>query len=150
VIGDYPGQVVRVVCTLMAPAIMLFGLYVILHGHYGPGGGFAGGIVVGVGVILLRITVERAVSYRVVPPAAARVAASVGVLAFIAIGLAPLLAGGAFLDYAAVEIPGLSDPDMRYFGILVVEVAVGVAVTGVMLVLFDHLVDATPERAGDA
>jgi hypothetical protein len=43
------------------------------------------------------------------------------------------------LDYAAVDIGGLEDRDLRYLGILVVEVFVGVAVAGVMLTLFDNL-----------
>lgn len=125
----------------MGPFITMFGLYVIAHGHYGPGGGFAGGIIVGVGIILLRITVERELSHRWFPPSAARVAAALGVLGFLVVGLVPLVAGGSFLDYAALDVPGMSAAEQRYQGILLVEVAVGIAVTGVMLTLFDSLVD---------
>ncbi|MCC5952564.1 MAG: hypothetical protein JJU45_10770 [Acidimicrobiia bacterium] len=139
-IGEYRGQVVQVVSVLMAPLMMMFGLYVIAHGHYGPGGGFAGGIVVGVGVILLRITVPRSVSMRWFPPAAARVAAGIGVLAFILVGALSLVAGGAYLDYAVIDAAGATEPERRYLGILVVEIAVGLAVTGVMISLFDTLV----------
>jgi multicomponent Na+:H+ antiporter subunit B len=139
VIGEYAGQVVRVVCVLMAPLIMMFGLYVIMHGHYGPGGGFAGGIVVGVGVILLRITIAIELSDRYFPAWIGPVAAAGGVLAFIATGAVSLLAGGEYLDYGAVGIGELSAPRVRYLGIFVVEIAVGLAVTGVMLTLFDNL-----------
>jgi multicomponent Na+:H+ antiporter subunit B len=138
-VGAYPGQIVRTVCVIMAPTIMLFGLYVVAHGHYGPGGGFAGGIVAGVGIILLRLTVDRERSHRWFPPRAARVAASVGVLAFVAIGFASVVAGGAFLDYAALGFGDVEAADVRYLGILAVEIAVGVAVTGVMIELFDSL-----------
>jgi multicomponent Na+:H+ antiporter subunit B len=139
VIGEYAGQVVRVVCVLMAPLIITFGIYVVLHGHYGPGGGFAGGIVIGVGVILLRITVATDLSNRYLPSALGPLAAGVGVLGFILVGVASLVSGGEMLDYAAVDIGGLEDRDLRYLGILVVEVFVGVAVAGVMLTLFDNL-----------
>jgi multicomponent Na+:H+ antiporter subunit B len=139
VIGEYAGQVVRVVCVLMAPLIMVFGLYVIAHGHYGPGGGFAGGIVTGVGVILLRITIPVELGGRFFPPWLGPIGAAGGVLAFILVGVVPLLAGGAYLDYGAVEVGGLSEPRMRYLGIFVVEIAVGVAVAGVMLTLFDTI-----------
>jgi multicomponent Na+:H+ antiporter subunit B len=138
-IGSYPGQVVRTVCVVMAPLIMMFGLYVIAHGHYGPGGGFAGGVVVGVGIILLRLTVERDLVDRYFPPAAGPVAASLGVLVFVVVGIAPLLVGGSFLDYAQVPFLGEADVDRRYLGILVVELGVGATVTGVMLTLFDTL-----------
>jgi multicomponent Na+:H+ antiporter subunit B len=119
----------------------VFGLYVIAHGHYGPGGGFAGGIIVGVGIILLRLTVRRELTYRWFPPTAARVAGAVGVLGFVLTGAASLVAGGAFLDYAAVDLPWATDAETRYLGILVVEVFVGIAVTGVMLSLFDTLAE---------
>jgi multicomponent Na+:H+ antiporter subunit B len=138
-IGEYAGQVVRVVCVLMAPLIMVFGLYVIAHGHYGPGGGFAGGIVTGVGVILLRITIPREMSERYFPTWLGPVAAGTGVLAFILTGAVSLLTGGQYLDYAAVQIGEVSEPQLRYVGIFVVEIAVGLAVTGVMLTLFDTL-----------
>jgi multicomponent Na+:H+ antiporter subunit B len=138
-IGEYRGQVVRIICVLIAPLMMMFGLYVIAHGHYGPGGGFAGGIGVGVGVILLRITVRRELSERAFPPSVGPVAAAVGVLIFVAVGVWPLLTGGDFLDYGAVDVAGLDEVDRRYYGILVVELAVGLAVTGVMLTLFDAL-----------
>lgn len=146
-IGEYPGQVVRVISVLLSPLIMMFGIYVITHGHYGPGGGFAGGIIVGVGVILLRITVERDLSERWFPPAFGPVTGALGVLAFIAAGAVSVVAGGEFLDYSAVEVSGSSDADLRYLGIFVVEVAVGVAVTGVMVSLFDSLVGPDDEDA---
>lgn len=37
---------------VLVPLILLFGIYVILGGHLGPGGGFAGGSILGGGLIL--------------------------------------------------------------------------------------------------
>lgn len=37
---------------IVVPAIMIFGIYVILNGHLGPGGGFAGGSIIGAGLIV--------------------------------------------------------------------------------------------------
>ena len=34
------------------PPIIIFGIYVILGGHLGPGGGFSGGAIIGAGLIL--------------------------------------------------------------------------------------------------
>lgn len=149
-VGEYPGQVVRVMCTLLAPLIMIFGIYVVAHGHYGPGGGFAGGVVVGVGVILLRITLPREISYQKFPPIVGPASAAVGVLGFVATGAASLVVGGAFLDYGVVEAFGDELSGRRYLGILLVEVAVGLAVAGVMLSLFDSLAEAERSTADDA
>ncbi len=39
---------------ILCPVILLFGLYIILNGHLGPGGGFSGGAVMGAALILYR------------------------------------------------------------------------------------------------
>ncbi len=137
--GAYPSEVVRVVCALLSPFIVLFGLYVIAHGHYGPGGGFAGGVFLAVGAILPRLTLDEDLVYRTVPVGLGPIAGAVGMLLFLVIGAIPLLGGGAFLDYAAFEVPGVAPSRLRYLGILVVEVAVGLAVFGSMLTIFDVL-----------
>ncbi|MFC2008790.1 MnhB domain-containing protein [Chloroflexota bacterium] len=46
-------KIVRAVARLLTPAIALFGLYVIMHGHITPGGGFQGGAVFASAVALL-------------------------------------------------------------------------------------------------
>jgi multicomponent Na+:H+ antiporter subunit B len=138
--GAYPSVVVRVICALLSPFIVLFGIYVIAHGHYGPGGGFAGGVFVAVGVILPRLTLPEELAFALVPTALGPLAAGTGLLAFLLIGTVPLVTGGAFLDYGAVEVAGVEPARMRYLGILVVEVAVGLAVSGAMLMIFDVLV----------
>lgn len=138
-IGAYPSVVVRVVCALLAPFIALFGLYIVAHGHYGPGGGFAGGVFIAVGAILPRLTLPEELAYRLVPPSVGPWAGGVGLLLFLLIGTAPLLVGGAFLDYGAIEVPGMAVARVRYLGILLVEGAVGLAVFGAMLLIFDVL-----------
>ncbi len=137
--GSYPSVVVRVVCTLLSPFIIMFGLYIVAHGHYGPGGGFAGGVFIAVGAILPRLTLPEEIAFRVFPARLGPIAGSAGMLAFLLIGLAPLLAGGAFLDYAVIEFGATPAPRLRYLGILIVEVAVGAAVFGAMLTIFDVL-----------
>lgn len=137
-IGRHGSEIVRIVGWVLAPFILVFGLYVVAHGHYGPGGGFAGGVVLAAGVILLRITAATEVTYARLPAIAGAVVMSVGMLAFLLAGLVPMLTGGGFLDYAAVPVE-LVASRLRYLGILVVEVAIGFAVFGALLWLFDTL-----------
>ncbi len=40
------------VAKVLVPVIIIFGIYVILCGHLGPGGGFSGGAIIGAGLIL--------------------------------------------------------------------------------------------------
>jgi len=144
-IGAYPTVVVRVVAALLSPFIAMFGLYIIAHGHYGPGGGFAGGVFLAVGAILPRLTLPEHVAYRLVPTTVGPIAGAIGMLGFLTVGLAPLLLGGDFLDYSLLAFGGMEVPRARYLGILVVEIAVGLAVFGAMILLFDVLTGRTDE-----
>ena len=45
--------ILRWVGLLLSPCIMLYGIYILLGGHIGPGGGFSGGAVLGTGFIIL-------------------------------------------------------------------------------------------------
>ncbi|MCC5950302.1 MAG: hypothetical protein JJT89_17760 [Nitriliruptoraceae bacterium] len=137
--GAYPSEVVRVVCAFLSPFIALFGLYIIAHGHYGPGGGFAGGVFVAVGAVLPRLTLPADMAYRLAPVSLGPLACGAGLLGFLLVGVAPLFVGQAFLDYGALELSNVGEPRIRYLGILVVEVAVGLAVAGAMIMIFDVL-----------
>lgn len=44
--------ILRLVASFLVPIIIIFGIYIILNGHLGPGGGFSGGAVIGAGLIL--------------------------------------------------------------------------------------------------
>lgn len=44
--------ILKFAARILCPAIFIFGLYVILCGHLGPGGGFSGGAIIGAGLIL--------------------------------------------------------------------------------------------------
>jgi len=40
------------IATVLFPAILVFGVYILMNGHLSPGGGFSGGAVIGAGMIL--------------------------------------------------------------------------------------------------
>jgi multicomponent Na+:H+ antiporter subunit B len=48
-------NILNVVVKYLIPFIQIFGIYVIFHGHLSPGGGFAGGTIIGVSFILYKI-----------------------------------------------------------------------------------------------
>jgi len=135
----YQSIIVQTVCSLLIPFIQLFAIYVIIHGHYGPGGGFQGGVLLAVSVILQRLYLGKAVSYRKFPPTLAIVAAAIGMLIFGLSGMIPLLTGGSFLDYAYLPIPWVSGAELRSLGILIVEIGIGLAVFGTLVLIFDNL-----------
>jgi multicomponent Na+:H+ antiporter subunit B len=48
-VGDY---ITKVVFRYILLIVMLYGVYIIAHGHLSPGGGFAGGMIMGLGFLL--------------------------------------------------------------------------------------------------
>lgn len=47
--------ILKEISKVVIPFIQIFGVYVIFHGHLSPGGGFAGGTILGASFILYRI-----------------------------------------------------------------------------------------------
>lgn len=47
-------SILQKITFLLFPIILIFGIYVVLNGHLSPGGGFSGGVIIGVGLILYR------------------------------------------------------------------------------------------------
>jgi multicomponent Na+:H+ antiporter subunit B len=123
----------RVVARLLVPFLVLFGLYVQFHAEFGPGGGFQAGALISAGLILYALVegesaALRALSFRVLAGMI-----SGGAFLFVAVGIAGMLLGGNFLDYSVL----LADPVAgQHLGILLVELAVGITVTGVLLTVF--------------
>ena len=136
----YQSIIVQTVCSLIIPFIQLFALYVIFHGHYGPGGGFQGGVLLAVSIILQRLYLGTEAAYRKFPPKAGLIVAATGMIIFTLTGLIPMIMGGAFLDYGNLPIPWVHGAELRSLGILIVEIGIGLAVFGTLVLIFDTLV----------
>ncbi len=131
-------MVLKQVVKIIAPCIQIFGLYVILHGHISPGGGFAGGTILAASYILLYFTygkeyVEKAVSYK-------------NALPFISFSLAlyGLIKGYSFLTQNThMWHPSTGTPGHIFSGgfILPLNILVGIIVTYVLYVIFSLFAD---------
>lgn len=77
-----------------APAIVVFGVYLLWRGEHAPGGAFHAGAMLAAGAVLASLCGVRTPLGRASVPLAAA-----GLAAFLAVGLATLAARGALLDY---------------------------------------------------
>jgi multisubunit Na+/H+ antiporter MnhC subunit len=146
VIGAHPSENVRVVSALMVPFVLVFGVYVIAHGHYGPGGGFAGGVVLAVAVVLAGSPLDASWS-RVLPGVVADLHDGRRHGPVLRCGPASRPGRGEVLDYGAVGPEGMEPAQRRYLGIMVVEVGVGAVVFGGIVMIFDRLAALAAEEA---
>ena len=88
---------VRVLGLGLTPPTVLFGIYVVAHGHLTPGGGFQGGVVLATGVLLIYLAGEFDDLHGLYSEAALERSEGLGAGAFVAIGMLGLATGHAFL-----------------------------------------------------
>jgi len=125
---------------LIIPVMQIFALYVLAHGHYSPGGGFQGGVIFGASFILLALCHNLQFTMARFQEKTVLLCCAVGVLVYAGIGLLCLLLGLNLLDYAALSpVLGVSPAMARSYGILGVEIGVGITVMAIMVSLYYDL-----------
>ena len=137
--APHPSPIIRLACRVVARVIQVFALYVIFHGHYSPGGGFQGGALLASSIFLLRWGEGQPHSIWDMPRDAALPIGAFGVLIFAATGLFGLFSSGNFLNYSSLPLIGLAEDMRHYWGILVIEIGVGLAVMAILVAIFDEL-----------
>jgi len=89
--------IVRTVTRLSVWLIFLYGIYIILHGHLSPGGGFAGGVIIALGFLNVMLAYGRGFIQRWLNIDFMKdIEASMAAL-FLAVGILGISFGGGFL-----------------------------------------------------
>lgn len=136
-----PSDAVVLMARLVGPAMMLFGLYVVLHATVTPGGGFQGGVIIASGTLLLWLAEGYRGWRRMMSARRLDVVEGGGALIFALCGLAPLAAGAPFM---ANLLPYGTFRDMLSGGLMQVENAgVALAVAGGFSMLFLEFLEET-------
>ena len=133
-IRPHDSAIVRTLGHIVIPIAQLFGIYVLVFGQHGPGGGFVGGVIIAASMILAILifgidSPDSVLARKILHGAA------LGLLIFAGVGGLCLIGGGQFLNYSYLQIPSLDEASQHYVGILLTQigVAVDVAVTGVSI-----------------
>jgi len=80
-------------CKFLFPFILLFSIYIFLHGHLSPGGGFQGGAIAASGFLLIYLGCpEKRINENHL-----KITESIGGLIFVIVGFLGLILGGYFL-----------------------------------------------------
>ncbi|MCX5692672.1 MAG: hypothetical protein NTX47_03195 [Candidatus Omnitrophica bacterium] len=90
--------IVKTITRLTIGLILLFGIYIILHGHLSPGGGFAGGVIVALSFVHLMLAFGKDVAAARISKNMASNLESIGALMFLSIALLGFLGGSFFLN----------------------------------------------------
>jgi multicomponent Na+:H+ antiporter subunit B len=141
--------IVKTTCRLIIPFIQIFALYVIAHGHYSPGGGFQGGVIMGASMVLFAIAFDLRSAIRRMGERLITFLCTLGVIIYAGTGALCMLFKKNYLDYSSLaNIFGVDPVSARSHGILIVEIGVGIAVMAVMVVLYYNLASAGKQDEG--
>jgi multicomponent Na+:H+ antiporter subunit B len=134
---------------VLFPVVLVFSLYLLLVGHYGPGGGFAAGLVAGLAFVLRYIAGggrDLGAPVGIRPP----VLIGLGLTVALLTALAPMLAGAPVLATTklALDLPLLGHVETQTSVFL--DVGVYLLIVGVVLDLLRSLGDGIERDMRDA
>jgi multicomponent Na+:H+ antiporter subunit B len=134
-IQPHDSVIVLTVSRHLIPVVHLYAVYIVFFGQYSPGGGFAAGVILGAALVLALLV------FGVDRPEGRALRTIIhgdglGLLLFAGVGGLCLIGGGQFLNYSALNVPGLDDPARRSLGIVLTQIGVGLdcAVTALSIV----------------
>jgi len=131
-------KIIKTIAQKLFPFIMLFGFYLISHGHLSPGGGFQGGVVLGTAIILLALSYNIEQTEKKFKSRWLNMLEKLGILTLIFLGLLGIFFGYSFLG----NFLPLGKPDQIASGglMLLFNIAIGIKVAAGISVIFYALV----------
>jgi multicomponent Na+:H+ antiporter subunit B len=123
--------------ALLVGPLVLFGIYIVAHGHLSPGGGFQGGVLLAGALLLVHAAGQLMAVEELRPVALVEVAEATGALAYALVGIGGIVfATVAFQDFLG---SGISGTLLSGGTIPVLQVAVGVEVAGAITLILTEL-----------
>ncbi|MGB2600701.1 MAG: MnhB domain-containing protein [Candidatus Omnitrophota bacterium] len=97
--------IVKTITRLTVGLILLYGIYIVSHGHVSPGGGFAGGVIIALSFVHLMLAYGKESALKKLPKAATSFFEGFGALMFLAIALLGFTGGYFFLNFISKGQP---------------------------------------------
>lgn len=127
----------RTVSVILLPFILMFGLYVLLHGKVSPGGGFQSGAIWATALILHSLVFSVKETKKIISTLALKFIVCAGIIIYCGLGFVTALSGGRFLEYNQLT----TNPHLAQFiGIMTIEAGVHLIVFGTLSLIFWRLV----------
>ncbi len=97
--------IVKTITRLTVGLIILYGLYILVHGHISPGGGFAGGVIIALSFVHLMLAYGKEVALKTFPVKVMEIFESLGALIFLFVALVGFTAGIFFMNFLPKGTP---------------------------------------------
>ncbi len=140
----------RITSRLVAPFIQVYGIYVIIHGHLSPGGGFSGGAIFGASLVLVALSFNLEVGAKQISHDTASILESGGALGFVITGLVAIALGANFLANQSAGFPmGQTGQLFSAGAIFIITFFLGIKVASTIVTLFYNIIEGE-DKSGDA
>ncbi len=128
--------IVKKVTELMCGVIFLYGIYIIIHGHLTPGGGFAGGVIIAGSFILLILSFGSDFLALKKEETGSSLMESSAILTFLIIAVLGMIIGGAGVFFKNF-LPGGTIGKLISAGVIpLYNIAIGMEVAAAILTIF--------------
>lgn len=142
-------KIVRTSADLLFPFCLVFGLYVVIHGHLTPGGGFQGGAVMATGTALLLVARSYDDITGRIRKTALKVCEATGLMLFLLAGLSGIFKGLPFMAnwmtqtgklFGTVVAHGPNSGNLNTAGLLpLLNLGVGIEVLGGLTIILLYM-----------
>ena len=126
--------------ALIGPTLVV-GLYVVIHGHQTPGGGFQGGVILATALLLVYLSDQYVTLRRVGPPALNELAEALGTASLVLLGVSGVVFASAYFEnFLPLGQTGML---LSAGTIPVASICVGLAVTGGFALMVSEFLEQT-------
>ena len=149
-------KIVRTTADVFYPFCLAFGLYVVIHGHLTPGGGFQGGAVMATGAALLLVARSYEDITSRLRKTVLKVCEAVGLMTFLLAGLSGIFKGLPFMaNWMALTGKLFGHPvafgpnpgDLSTAGLLpLLNVGVGIEVLGGLTIILLYMLSGIKDK----
>jgi len=134
--------IIKNITRIVIPFAQVYGIFIILNGHISPGGGFAGGAIIGTSLILYTLVFGREKGEKKFSHKMSEIAESGGIMLFISIGILGMITGGYFLTNIEAGFPTGELGSLLSGGFIpLLMIGIGIKVASTMISLFNLLID---------
>ena len=146
-------KIVKTQANFLYPFILIFGFYIVAHGHLTPGGGFQGGAVIATGIALIVVAYKYEDVKKWIKKTRLTATEGIGLLAFIITAICGFYVS-FFYNWLANSglifgdrVPyGINPGDLNTAGVLpIMNLAVGIEVLGGLGVIIVYMLSYVKE-----
>jgi multicomponent Na+:H+ antiporter subunit B len=142
--------IVKTITRILVGLILLYGIYIVLHGHISPGGGFAGGFIIALSYVLFMLAFGKDEILKRIPQHAITFLESLGALMFLTIALLGFIGGYFFLNWLPkgkpFELISAGTIPLSNIALALLEVSLGLFGIFLVLVLLKFSPKNNPDK----